>query len=108
MVYLLNIIECKNEEEMKELYNDIFISRQKSLQFVVSERDKQTGSRIGGYAPSYFDDDLIMEKYSLQEYVYYFSIGVDLFPILLIMKSPFSFLKILNCTIETIYILTSQ
>ena len=40
---------------MKELYNDIFISRQKSLQFVVSERDKQTGSRIGGYAPSYFD-----------------------------------------------------
>ena len=44
---------------MKELYNDIFISRQKSLQFVVSEHDKQTGSRIGGYAPSYFDDDLI-------------------------------------------------
>ncbi len=65
---------------MKELYNDIFISRQKSLQFVVSERDKQTGSRIGGYAPSYFDDDLIMEKYSLQRYVYYFSIGADLLP----------------------------
>jgi hypothetical protein len=65
---------------MKELYNDIFISRQKSLQFVVSEHDKQTGSRIGGYAPSYFDDDLIIEKYSLQRYVYYFSIGADLLP----------------------------
>lgn len=65
---------------MKELYNDIFISRQKSLQFIVSEHDKQTGSRIGGYAPSYFDDDLIMEKYSLLRYVYYFSIGADLLP----------------------------
>lgn len=50
------------------------------MQFVVSEHDKQTGSRIGGYAPSYFDDDLIMEKYSLLRYVYYFSIGADLLP----------------------------
>lgn len=93
---------------MKELYNDIFISRQKSLQFVVSERDKQTGSRIGGYAPSYFDDDLIMEKYSLQEYVYYFSIGVDLFPNLIDNEVSIFIPKDLNCTIETIYILTSQ
>lgn len=78
------------------------------MQFVVSERDKQTGSRIGGYAPSYFDDDLIMEKYRLQEYVYYFSIGVDLFPNLIDNEVSIFIPKDLNCTIETIYILTSQ
>lgn len=66
--------------QMKELYNKIFVVRQTSLQFAISEHDKQSGSRIGGYAPAYFDDDLIVNEYDLQEYVYYFSIGIDLLP----------------------------
>lgn len=65
---------------MKDTYNDLFVARQKSLQFAISEHDRQSGSRIGGYAPAYFDDDLRIAKYGLQEYVYYITIGADLFP----------------------------
>lgn len=64
---------------MENVYNELFIARQKSLQFAISEHDEQSGSRIGGYAPAYFDDEKIAE-HDLQEYVYYISIGADLLP----------------------------
>ena len=43
---------------MENVYNELFIARQKSLQFAISEHDEQSGSRIGGYAPAY----LMMRK----------------------------------------------
>lgn len=66
--------------KIENTYTELFIKRQKSLQFAISEHDEQSGSRIGGYAPAYFDDDLKIAEYDLQEYVYYISIGADLLP----------------------------
>lgn len=65
---------------MYDIYSELFTVRQKSLQFAVSEYDKQNGSRIGGYAPIYFDNEMKIVEYDLQEYVYYFTIGTDLLP----------------------------
>lgn len=61
-------------------YDDLFKTRSKSLRFYISEHDSLGGSRIGGYAPAYFDNDAIIAENNLQEYVYYLSIGEDLFP----------------------------
>lgn len=99
----LPIIKLKKKIQMENVYNELFIARQKSLQFAISEHDEQSGSRIGGYAPAYFDDEKIAE-HDLQEYVYYISIGADLLPNILGSEISIFSLKILGHTIEIVHI----
>jgi hypothetical protein len=59
-------------------FEELFLKRSSSLKLSVANTDLLYDSRIGGYAPLYFDDNKISE-YRLNQYWYFFTIGKDIF-----------------------------
>jgi hypothetical protein len=57
-------------------FDIIFIRKTHSIKLVVDKNDSNNGSRIGGFAPKYFDNKI--EKYDLKDYWYYFTISNDI------------------------------
>lgn len=64
----------------KEIFNRVFEKRTDSIKLSIDEEDKINGNRIGGYAPSFFNESVISEC-KLGNYFYYFTLNSDLLPI---------------------------
>jgi hypothetical protein len=58
-------------------FNEIFVKRNYSIKLVIDNNDSNNGSRIGGFAPKFFDNSSI-GKYELKNYLYYFTVGNDI------------------------------
>ena len=61
------------------VFDKIFVKKTHSIKLVIDKNDSNTGSRIGGFAPEYFNDKI--EKYDLKNYLYYFTISNDIMDI---------------------------
>jgi hypothetical protein len=55
----------------------IFVEKTHSLKLIIDKTNTNNGSRIGGYAPVFFDNDIVL-KNNLNDYLYYFTIGNEI------------------------------
>jgi hypothetical protein len=49
-----------------DCFNKIFVEKTHSIKLVIDNTDSNNGSRIGGFAPKFFDNSSI-EKYELKK-----------------------------------------
>jgi hypothetical protein PPSC2_c5390 len=61
----------------QDIFNDLFIVRNKSMSFQVSENETISGSRIGGNEPIFFSEQRIREL-NLTNHLYFMTISNDL------------------------------
>lgn len=64
----------------ERIFNKLFNERINSIKLFIENNDRMTESRIGGYAPSFFDEKMIRDL-KLDDYLYYFTIDSSLLPI---------------------------
>ena len=61
----------------QDIFNDLFIVRNKSMSFQITEKDTVSGSRIGGNEPVFFSEQHIREL-NLTNHLYFMTISNDL------------------------------
>ena len=61
----------------QDIFNDLFIVRNKSMSFQITEKDTVSGSRIGGNEPVFFSEQRIREL-NLTNHLYFMTISNDL------------------------------
>lgn len=64
-----------------EKFNQLFIDKSLSIKLSIDNEDSMLGSRIGGYPPICFSESFV-KKCSLNNYVYYFTLGNDIVDII--------------------------
>lgn len=61
-------------------YKKLFKEKTHSMRIEIGKEDLETGNRIGGYAPAYFDE-VEIEKNGLNNYLYFFTLNNEALPI---------------------------